>query len=219
MASPGSPDKRPDPWWSLVGLTERLSGLPGRFSFPVVQAAQGAMLGVIGLYWDAWRHAGGEGPKVFNLIELGINAVLVRVFAPGRAVRRGKDATAAPAARLMLIAGTIGLLAFGLQVELNSLLDADSLVDDLPHLIVIGCALAASVGVLMLLRDATSLARPRPIARPWTAIAIASLLVGWPLPSAGVLRLLAASPRYRWPRWPPTPQPAWPRRFSRPART
>jgi hypothetical protein len=41
------------PWWSVAGWAERLSGFPARLSFPIVMAAQGALIGTIGLYWDA----------------------------------------------------------------------------------------------------------------------------------------------------------------------
>src|SRR4051794_35219853 len=48
-----------EPWWSAAAAVERLSGVPARFSLPIVQAAQGGLIGVIGLYWDA-RSDGGD---------------------------------------------------------------------------------------------------------------------------------------------------------------
>src|SRR4051812_48324119 len=44
----------------MAAVAERLTGVPARFSVPVVQSAQGALIGTIGLYWDARRHAAGS---------------------------------------------------------------------------------------------------------------------------------------------------------------
>lgn len=48
----------------------------------------------------------------------------------------------------------------------------------MPHLVVIASAVAATAGVLLLMRDALALASPRRAARPWRGIACGALLVG-----------------------------------------
>jgi hypothetical protein len=203
----------------MARWAERVSGLPARFSLPIAQAAQGALVGVIGLYWDAWRHhrgahgywsvphllilwgleaavvsaalvheklggplARGErstrrGRRPLLLVEDALNVPIVRLLAPGRRLRGRDAATMAVGGRVMVWAGTAGLTAFTLQVPLERLLGERASVGDAPHLAVVLSAIAATGGVLLLIRDAVTLARPAPLARAWPAIAAGALLV------------------------------------------
>src|SRR3954453_4437668 len=126
-----------EPWWSAAAAVERLSGVPARFSLPIVQAAQGGLIGVIGLYWDA-RSDGGDayltGPHllmIYGFEAAVVTAALLHGVLPGPRAA-GERARRVPrvltVVESLVVAGLGGALAPGRRPEPAASLSAGARV-------------------------------------------------------------------------------------------
>src|SRR5436190_2441381 len=172
---------------ALGSFGSRVSGFPGWYALPAAIAAVSLITAVIGFYWDVATHIDhGRDPGAFGnaahfpiLIGLGgialagIVAVLLGADQRDPAAVRLRDGWAVPLGGLLvLVCGAFALSGFPLDDVWHRLFGQDVTLWGPTHVLMIGGASLATLGLWVLLSEATR-AKPRaageggPTRPPW----------------------------------------------------
>ena len=169
------------PLRGLVGFASRVSGLPPWAALPAAVVAGSLIVAVFGFYWDVSTHIdNGRDPGPFAnpshyFILAGLAGIAVAGYlsvlvgtSPTRTSIRLTDRWHAPVGGfLVLVCGSIALLGFPLDDVWHRLFGQDVTLWGPTHVQMIGGAALATVGLMVLLREAES-SRTRALA-PWLA--------------------------------------------------
>jgi hypothetical protein len=172
---------------AVAGFGSRVSGFPGWYALPAAIAAVSLITAVVGFYWDVATHIdNGRDPGAFGnaahfpiLIGLGgialagIVAVLLGSDQRDPAAVRLRDGWAVPLGGLLvLVCGAFALSGFPLDDIWHRLFGQDVTLWGPTHVLMIGGASLATLGLWVLLSEATR-AKPRaagesgPTRPPW----------------------------------------------------
>jgi len=160
-------------------LTERLTGLPGRFALPATLAGLSLLVALIGMYWDIGAHiddgrdasvlAAPHIPIIVGLHGLVLAGVLNGLL-PGPRTRgerslAGGRLSVAPGAIQAIVCGSVAILAFPLDLAWHALFGEDVTLWGPTHLFMIGGGTLGLVGVWMLFRNGLALGSPTRLVR------------------------------------------------------
>jgi len=166
---------------TLVRRIERISGVPGKYSAPVVAGVTGMLVGGVGEATDIAYHVDfGRDENLLTvphtMILLGIAAIalagLLALLLPGPSAPgslRVRRWSLPPGGLLIVLCSALALAAFPLDGTWHGLFGEDLTLWSPTHLLLIGGPTLSILGLLMLLLQGGSLGRPTRLARIATA--------------------------------------------------